>query len=156
MAEFDTREAGLVRLGPREVQIWGIWLTASDPAVGYYRSTLSLDERHRADRFRFENLKLSYTLSRGGLRILLAHYLGRLPNEIELVSGPKGKPALRDSSPVRFNASHSGQMALYAFTLGCELGDRRGAPSKVGRPGINCDALLFYRRGVRFALLRTG
>ena len=122
MAEFDTREAGLVRLGPREVQIWGIWLTASDPAVGYYRSTLSLDERHRADRFRFENLKLSYTLSRGGLRILLAHYLGRLPNEIELVSGPKGKPALRDSSPVRFNASHSGQMALYAFTLGCELG----------------------------------
>jgi 4'-phosphopantetheinyl transferase len=56
------------------------------------------------------------------VRILLAHYLGCPPNEIELICGPKGKPALRDSYRLRFNASHSGQMALYAFTLGCELG----------------------------------
>ena len=115
-------EAGPIRFGPREVQIWGIWLTASDAALAYYRSTLSLAERHRAERFSFANLKRSYTLSRGGLRILLAHYLGCPPNEIEFICGPKGKPALRDSSRIRFNASHSGQMALYAFTLGCELG----------------------------------
>ena len=110
------------RFGPRDVQIWSIWLTASDEAVAYYRSTLSLDERHRADRFRFENLRSSYALSRGGLRFLLAHYLGCPPNEIELICGPKGKPALRNSSRLRFNTSHSGQLALYAFTLGCELG----------------------------------
>jgi 4'-phosphopantetheinyl transferase len=107
---------------PREVHIWGIWLTASDAALVSYRSTLSLDERDRAERYSFENLRRSFTLSRGGLRILLAHYLGCPPNEIELVCGPKGKPALRDSSRIRFNASHSGQMALYAFTLDCELG----------------------------------
>ena len=53
---------------------------------------------------------------------MLAHYLGCPPNEIEFIYGPKGKPELRDSSRIRFNASHSGQIALYAFTLGCELG----------------------------------
>ena len=115
-------QVGPIRFGAREIQIWGIWLTASDAELAYYRSTLSLDERHRAERFSFANLKRSYTLSRGGLRILLAHYLRCPPNEIELVCGAKGKPELRHSSRIRFNASHSDQIALYAFTLGCELG----------------------------------
>jgi 4'-phosphopantetheinyl transferase len=122
LGEAGTRETGASLLGPREVQIWGIWLTASDAALSYYYSTLSLDERHRAERFRFGNLRRSYILSRGGLRILLAHYLGCAPTEIEIIGGPKGKPALRDSSRIRFNTSHSGEMALYSLTVGCELG----------------------------------
>jgi 4'-phosphopantetheinyl transferase len=120
--DLGTGETGPIRFGSREVQIWGIWLTASELAHAYYRSTLSLDERQRAERFSFENLRRSFTLSRGGLRILLAHYLGCPPTEIKLIYGPKGKPALRDAFRIRFNASHSGQMALYAFTLDCELG----------------------------------
>jgi 4'-phosphopantetheinyl transferase len=115
-------EPGAIRLDPREVQIWGIWLTASDATVAYYHSILSLDERHRAERFRFGILRRSYILSRGGLRIVLAHYLGCAPTGIEFIDGPKGKPALRDSSRIRFNTSHSGEMALYALTVGCELG----------------------------------
>jgi 4'-phosphopantetheinyl transferase len=118
--QVGTCEVGPI--GPRELHIWGIWLTASDAALDFYRSTLSLDERRRSERFRWDELRCSFTLSRGGLRILLAHYLGCSPHEIELICGPKGKPALRSSSRIRFNASHSGQMALYAFTLGCELG----------------------------------
>ena len=122
MNEVGKHETGAIRLGPREVQIWAIWLTASDAAVAYYHSILSLDERHRAERFRFGNLRRSYILSRGGLRILLAHYLGCAPTGIEFIAGPKGKPALRDPSSIRFNISHSGEMALYALTVGCELG----------------------------------
>jgi 4'-phosphopantetheinyl transferase len=122
LAEIGNRETGPIQLGSREVHIHGIWLKASDIALAHYRSTLSLEERQRAERFSFEKLRRSYTLSRGGLRILLAHYLNCSPNEIELTSGPNGKPALRESSRVRFNMSHSGQMALYAFTLDCELG----------------------------------
>src|SRR5215469_17356544 len=87
-------QAEPIRFGSREIQIWGIWLTASDAALAYYRSTLSVDEHHRAERFSFANLRRSYTLSRGGLRILLAHYLRCPPHEIELVCGPKGKPKL--------------------------------------------------------------
>jgi 4'-phosphopantetheinyl transferase len=114
--------AGRNGFGAREVQIWGVWLTASDSTLTYCRSTLSPDERQRAERFSFETLKRSYTLSRAGLRILLGHYLGSAPNEIELIRGPKGKPALKDSSRIRFNTSHSGEMAIYAFTQDCELG----------------------------------
>jgi 4'-phosphopantetheinyl transferase len=109
-------------IGPREVQIWGLWSTASDPVIADFRSILSLEERRRAERFRFEHLKCSYTLSRGGLRVLLGHYLRCPPSAVELICGPKGKPELRDSTLLRFNTSHSGQMTVYAFTLGCELG----------------------------------
>ena len=122
MGEVAVAKPDESRFGQREVQIWGIWLNASDAALAYYRSTLSLDERRRSERFSFPKLQRSYTLSRGGLRILLAHYLRCPPNEIEFIYGPKGKPELRESSRIRFNASHSGQIALYAFTLGCELG----------------------------------
>ncbi|MBV8375395.1 MAG: 4'-phosphopantetheinyl transferase superfamily protein [Verrucomicrobia bacterium] len=120
--EVGSANSGLLRLSQREVQLWGIWLNASDAVYAYYRSTLTLDERQRAERFAFENLKRSYTLSRGALRILLAHYLGRSPNQIELVCGSKGKPALAGPPRIQFNASHSGQMAVFAFTAGCELG----------------------------------
>lgn len=112
----------MTRLGSREVQVWGIWLSGSDASLAYYRSILSSEELQRADRFRFENLKHSYTRSRGSLRLLLAHYLGRPPKEIELTCRPEGKPILRNSSRIDFNVSHSGQMALYAFTVRCELG----------------------------------
>ncbi len=122
MDKTGTCDARPIRLGPREVQIWGIWLTASEAAFACLGSTLTMEERQRAQRFSLEKLKRSYALSRAGLRILLAHYLGCPPNEIELICGPKGKPALRDSSRIQFNTSHSGQMALYAFTLDCELG----------------------------------
>jgi 4'-phosphopantetheinyl transferase len=121
-ATTGTCEAASIRLGPREVQVWAIWLTTSDAAFAFYRSTLSPDERERAERFSFENLRRSYVLSRGGLRILLGHYLGCPPNEIELIYGPKGKPALRQPTRIRFNTSHSGQLALHAFTCDCELG----------------------------------
>src|ERR1700761_77202 len=117
-----TAEPGLIRFGSREVQVWGVWLTASDAAFAYYHSTLSLEERDRAKRFSFEGLRRSYILSRGGLRILLGHYLGCPANEIELLYGPKGKPALRQETRIRFNTSHSGLMALHAFTCDCELG----------------------------------
>ncbi len=122
MSEAGERESGPIEIGAREVHLWGIWLNAGTEALAQFSSTLSSEERYRADRFSSEILKCSYTFSRGGLRILLAHYLGRLPNEIELIRGPKGKPSLRESSRIRFNTSHSGQMALYAFTLGCEVG----------------------------------
>jgi 4'-phosphopantetheinyl transferase len=122
LRDGSTRENVLARLGSREVHVWGVWLSGSDASLDYYRSTLSSEELRRAERFRFEHLRHSYTRSRGSLRLLLAHYLACLPNEIELTCRPKGKPILRDSSPIHFNASHSGQMALYAFTLRCELG----------------------------------
>jgi len=119
-ARIDELES--TRFSRREVVIWRIWLNATESALGYYRATLSPEERNRAEQFRFERLRHSYIVCRGALRVLLAHYLRCSPKEVEFIFGQKGKPALRGMSPVRFNVSHSADMAVYAFTLGCELG----------------------------------
>jgi 4'-phosphopantetheinyl transferase len=104
------------------VEVWGIWLEAAEPMLRYYHSILSTEEHSRAERSRFEKFTGSYILSRGALRVLLSHHLGCSPNEIELTTGPRGKPALQSPSRLKFNVSHSGQMALYAFTFGCDIG----------------------------------
>ena len=109
-------------LVPREVQVWGVSLTAPDQILTGYQSTLSIDERNRAARFAFEHLRRAFAISRGGLRFLLAGYLGRHPREIAFNYGRRGKPELQHRSRLRFNLSHSGLVTLYAFTLDCEIG----------------------------------
>jgi 4'-phosphopantetheinyl transferase len=97
---------------------------------------LSPAERTRAERILGERAKLRWTRARGTLRALLARYLGRDPRALPLTVGANGKPALIDradatgrseSSPrtctaLSFNMSHSGWMALYAFTRTGEVG----------------------------------
>ena len=66
-----------------------------------------------------------YIVARGGLRTLLGHYLNCIPQALRFAYTTYGKPALIDAaSPesIRFNLSHSGDLVLYAFTRGRELG----------------------------------
>jgi 4'-phosphopantetheinyl transferase len=54
--------------------------------------------------------------SRRALRQLLGCYLDADPEAVELRLGRHGKPALADPEiPLRFNLSHSGGVALFAF-----------------------------------------
>ena len=110
------------RLNPGAVQVWRVQQSASPESLARFHSFLSSDEQHRIDQFRFEHLKRSYTLSRGVLRLLLAFYLDQHPKAIEFAYGPKGKPKICQATPVCFNASHSADIAVYAFSLDCELG----------------------------------
>lgn len=60
---------------------------------------------------------------RWALRQVLARYLNEDPAEIELRTGEHGKPALADpAATLRFNLSHSGELALVAVTQGREVG----------------------------------
>lgn len=60
---------------------------------------------------------------RRALRAVLAHYLEEDPAGIELRRGEHGKPELADpSSPLRFNLSHSGVLALVAVTHERQVG----------------------------------
>jgi 4'-phosphopantetheinyl transferase len=111
-----------MRFEPREVQVWSVRLDGSATSLARYHSYLSSDEQSRIDQFKFEHLKRSHTFSRGVLRLLLAFYLDLLPASIEFAYGRKGKPGLRRTTPMRFNLSHSGDIAVYAFTLDCDLG----------------------------------
>jgi 4'-phosphopantetheinyl transferase len=90
--------------------------------VARARPLLSDDERARADRFVFPHDRDRFVLARAGLRRLLAHYLDVAPAAPRFVVGPQGKPALPAPAPLCFNLSHSGALALYAFTLALEVG----------------------------------
>jgi 4'-phosphopantetheinyl transferase len=111
-----------LRLGPNEVQVWAVWLTAPESVLTQYWNDLSAEEQNRAGRFRFEDLRCSYILSRGALRVLLGYYTGRQRKDLVLSYGPKGKPFLPAHPRLQFNTSHSANLALYAFTPGIELG----------------------------------
>jgi 4'-phosphopantetheinyl transferase len=104
------------------VHVWPISIQAPDSVVERFQPLLSPDETDRAARFRFENLRHSFILARGALRILLARYLKSLPQAVAFTYGSKGKPALAPPARLQFNASHSGDLALFAFTMDCEIG----------------------------------
>lgn len=110
----------------REIHAWPVIVRGSKSAVARFQSFLSPDETTRAAAFRFEDLRRSFLLSRGALRILLGGYLDVSPEEVLLIHGSHGKPGLAQaasgSPALDFNVSHSGEMALFAFTSGCELG----------------------------------
>jgi len=104
------------------VHVWPVWLNAPTAVNRYYRDLLSASEIERADRFAFEHLTRSHELSHGALRLLLGHSLNCRPQAVEFDYGPRGKPSLHRESRIRFNMAHSGQLALYAFTLDVDIG----------------------------------
>jgi 4'-phosphopantetheinyl transferase len=111
-------------IGQNDVEVWCASLDAPDEA-GRAERWLSPDERQRAARFRFDQDRQRFILHRGILRALLGRYLAVHPRELAFMSGPNGKPAL--ASPfaargLRFNLSHSQNLALYAFALDREVG----------------------------------
>jgi 4'-phosphopantetheinyl transferase len=86
---------------------------------------LSATERERARRFVFARDRRRFIVARARLRQLLATRLGVRPAAIELTSGAYGKPMLAPrfrGSDLRFNISHSDDLAVYAFARGHEIG----------------------------------
>jgi 4'-phosphopantetheinyl transferase len=85
------------------------------------RDVLSEDERERADRFHFARDRRRFTVARGVLRRLLGRYLGAPAAGVRFAYGAQGKPRL-DHTELHFNVSHAGVFALYAFTVGRDIG----------------------------------
>jgi 4'-phosphopantetheinyl transferase len=82
---------------------------------------LDSEERARAARFRWEDARRRWAAGHGALRRILEGYTGVPAAEIRFARGEHGKPYLA-GSPVRFNMSDSGDLALYAVTLDVEIG----------------------------------
>ena len=107
------------------VHVWRVGLEPSAGLQETFLRTLNDDERARADRFHFDQHRRRFVLARGFLRALLGRYLGIGPEEVRFVYGPNGKPSLADehgASDLRFNASHSHELAVYAFAQEREIG----------------------------------
>jgi 4'-phosphopantetheinyl transferase len=111
------------KLSQGEVHVWPLRLTAPDSLTRTFESLLAPDERSRAARYHFDHLRPPFILSHGALRILLGRQLGIEAAQVRLKYGARGKPSLDDlSAPITFNMSHSGECALFALTMNCDLG----------------------------------
>ncbi len=112
-------------LSPGCVHVWCASLEPEGPALDELAALLSPDERERASRFRFEKDRRRFVVARARLRILLGAYTRRSPAALVFSYGPYGKPTLSARAgcrDVRFNLSHSGELALFAIALGREVG----------------------------------
>ena len=108
-----------------EVHVWRAHLEQPAGVQDQFLRTLDLNERERAARFHFEKHRRRFILGRGFLRLLLGRYLNIAPEEVRFAYGPYGKPSLADehaASRLRFNASHSHELAVYAFVQEREIG----------------------------------
>jgi 4'-phosphopantetheinyl transferase len=111
-------------LQPGEVHVWVAELDAPASALDVYRSLLAADERERAERLRFEHLRVRFVTGRGILRQLLGRYLGLAPEQLAFHYGPYGKPALAAAEfapaaapPLAFNLAQSHNVAVYSLAL---------------------------------------
>jgi 4'-phosphopantetheinyl transferase len=87
------------------------------------RALLSPDERERAARFVFHEHRRRFIVARARLRQLLGARLGVGAETIAFRYAPAGKPALAAGHrDLRFNLAHCGDVAVYAFADGCEVG----------------------------------
>jgi 4'-phosphopantetheinyl transferase len=122
-----TRPSSRPQLADGVVDVWRVDLADSADAVA---DLLTPDEQERAARFREDVHRRRWEQARGLLRILAGAYLGADPQTLRFAPGPHGKPELEPPSPLHFNISHSGELALFAFTLDravgidIEFGDR--------------------------------
>jgi len=111
-------------LEPSDVHVWCVPLIQPPAAIAALRGTLGEDERARAARFHFDRDRNAYIAARGALRALAGHYLDRPPEVLAFGYRAKGKPYLTSppGDALRFNVSHSGELALIAFARGREIG----------------------------------
>ncbi|HYV83682.1 MAG TPA: 4'-phosphopantetheinyl transferase superfamily protein [Pyrinomonadaceae bacterium] len=104
------------------VHVWRISLDQPDDRLDRFRQTLDPDELNRASRFHFEKHRRHFIVARGFLRSVVASYLETLPETLRFSYGAYGKPELASEHVLRFNLSHSHEVALLAIALDAELG----------------------------------
>jgi len=109
-----------------EVHIWMVDLNISQTIQQHFeKSFLSEEELTKAKGFKFNHHRLQFSASHGYLKLILARYLDCCPSIIEYGIKKYGKPFLKNPTTqykIRFNMSHSQDIALYAVTLDTEVG----------------------------------
>src|SRR5688572_28593871 len=108
-------------LGDNEVHLWLAAVPDCLHDLMLLREVLNAEERERAARFHFERDRERYIVARGVLRMLISTYLGS--PQFALATNKFGKPCLQPPhDTLRFNVSHSRDLALFGFTRVSEIG----------------------------------
>ena len=104
-----------------DVQCWSVRL---DAAPETYYAVLSDEERKRSARFGFERDRRRFVVAHGVLRDLLGRYVVSDAGRIRFVCNAFGKPELHSEfgSRIKFNLSHSADLALIAIARDADIG----------------------------------
>lgn len=115
-----------IHFKPNEIHLWCADLAAQTFSLDSLQTTLSEDERNRAQRFRFQEDRTRYIVARSFLRLVLGRYLNVAPASHRFGYGAQGKPWLMDErgapQALQFNVAHSGELILYALSGQQEVG----------------------------------
>jgi 4'-phosphopantetheinyl transferase len=125
-------DADLPSLAAAEIRVLRVGLASGgddDPPEAFpLWSILADEERVRALRFVRPRDRRRFAVCRGSLRMILGRLLNRPGESLAFRSGPGGKPELAPNSdregrsPLRFNITHSDELALIAVSWERELG----------------------------------
>jgi len=108
-----------------EFEVMVTRLDVEPDEVRVLATLLSEPERERANRFVFDRDRRRFIVARARLRQFLSTRLATPPESVGLIYGKHGKPALAApyaDSGVRFNVTHSAEIAAYAFSTRREIG----------------------------------
>jgi 4'-phosphopantetheinyl transferase len=128
MASFDRLwclPPSEMALSSAQVHVWRVSLEPDASGVEQLQRNLSADELQRAARFHFPRDRRRFIVARGALRDILGRYLGMPPSDLDFCYSSYGKPALAHAPGeewLRFNVSHSHELALVAVTRDREVG----------------------------------
>jgi 4'-phosphopantetheinyl transferase len=100
-------------LKPGEVHVWRVRLNRAT------QSPPTAEEAERAGRFANPALRRRYLRAHAALRAILGRFTD---TPLEFAVREKGKPYLVSAPGIRFNLTHSREMALVAVARDCEVG----------------------------------
>ncbi|MCX7792272.1 MAG: 4'-phosphopantetheinyl transferase superfamily protein [Chloroflexaceae bacterium] len=112
------------QLSDDDVHIWLITLTVPHPPLPMLWPLLDADEQRRANQFRSPRDGARFAVAHAALRAILAGYLSLEPAAVRFVRHGSAKPALDPgmSADLRFNFTHSHDLALCALSRNREVG----------------------------------
>jgi 4'-phosphopantetheinyl transferase len=109
-----------------QVHVWPLLLQAKEQETAPLEQLLSAEERERAAKFRSNEAKAAFVISRALMRHVLSGYSGVDAGLLEIASGEWGKPMIARAElaagSLSFNLSHSKGRALLAVSVGREIG----------------------------------
>jgi 4'-phosphopantetheinyl transferase len=121
------------------VHVWRTTLQPDVEAVAALGRILNAAERTRAARYVRRRDRDAFVAARGTLRRILGSYLALAPEALEFGYNEFGKPYLRNRGhpALHFNVSHSGAIALYAFSIDRQV----GIDVEQIKPGVELDSI---------------
>jgi 4'-phosphopantetheinyl transferase len=105
-----------------EVHVWHQDLAVSQQQFENLFRLLDNSERDRAARFKVEEPRRQYVISRAFLRVVLGRYLQMDPDRVRFRVAKFGKPELETGSDLYFNLSHTDGAAVIAVTRAGKVG----------------------------------